>query len=639
MRHRGPDDEGYVTVQRNGVCQQYVGPDTPADVRRFCPVARRVIDGFRTETIVALGHRRLSVVDLSAAGHQPMSYADERFWIVYNGEIYNHSELRVELIKCGHSFRSKTDTEVILASYVQWGERCLDRFNGDFAFALWDNETFSLFCARDRIGIKPFYYERDADRFIFASDIKTLIASGLYHPKPDREGLYLAMAFGIAPRPLTAFENVRSLEQSHWMRVGIDGRVETRRYWRIPIGSQEKGMQERDAIALLDEELVRAVRRRLVADVPVGTFMSGGIDSTTVSAIAAQFHPGIRAFTLGYEGGASDMDEIPQAEGTARMYPMRHIVKRVRPEECLQELPRWIAGYEEPYYSVPPTYVISRLARDNGVTVVLNGLGGDELFGGYSYYRYAGLPLLPRLRALLPLADMLLPAGRLKGLAAAVVSSSRDHLHTHLFCLSGDAELRALFSSHMRPSYHVADKLHALYCEGLEFASGIEALSYMDLMNYVGNHQVHRTDQFTMCFSLESRFPLLDHELVEAAFRIPDRWKVRRGTGKYVLRRVAEAKIHQSCLTMRKKGFGLPLRHWMQGQLREVVERSLRKLRERPEVCGETVSHWFRQYEAGRFSAERIWHLTALELWFEHFIDQRGHTIPQSMSFGRAAHE
>jgi asparagine synthase (glutamine-hydrolysing) len=626
MRHRGPDDEGYLTVMQNGFCQHYFGPETPTDVRRTYPGARRVMDGFQTETVVALGHRRLSILDLSAAGHQPMSYAEERFWLVYNGEIYNHLELRTELIKRGYAFRSKTDTEVILASYAEWGERCLRRFNGDFAFALWDNKTSSLFCARDRIGIKPFYYECNADRLIFASDIQTLIASGLFRPKPDRDGLYLAMAFGIAPRPLTAFQNVQALEQSHWMRVGIAGHIEKQRYWRIPIGSQDKRMQERDAVALLDEELTLAVRRRLVADVPVGTFMSGGIDSTTVSAIAARFHPGIRAFTLGYEGAGANMDEIPQAEATARMSPMRHIVKRVKPEECLQDLPTWIAGYEEPFYSLPANYMISKLARDNGVTVILNGLGGDELFGGYSYYRHARLALLRRLAGAGPVADL---PGRLKTLIAAIGRNAGDHLHTNLFCLNSDAELGALFRPEARPSYRIADKLHALYCDGLIFTSTIEALSYMDLMNYVGNHHVHRTDQFTMCFSLESRFPLLDHELVEAAFRIPDKWKVRRGMGKYVLRRVARDKIHQSCLAMKKKGFGLPLRQWMQGPFSEVVRRSIWQLRERPEVCGETVSEWYRRYEAGGFSAERIWHLTALELWFEHFIDQRGRTIAQ----------
>ena len=620
MRHRGPDDEGYITVRANGEVQHFFGEDSPATVRARFGNAGAVSSALDAQSVLVMGHRRLSILDVSPAGHQPMTDPTGRYWIVFNGEIYNFKDVRSELEVLGHRFRTASDTEVILVAYSQWQQDCLRRFNGDFAFALWDTHQKALFCARDRIGVKPFYYILNQERFLFGSDIKTLIASGLYQPEPDPQGLYLAMAFGIAPRPITAFKQIRALKQAHWMRLHADGRIEKDRYWRIPVGSQTHGMTEADAVELLEEQLQRAVSRRLVADVPVGTFMSGGVDSTTVSAIAARQHPGIKAFTLGYQNDVPELDEVRQAEATARMHPMQHIIKRINPDESLQDLRAWIDGYEEPFHSLAANHVISRLVKENQVTVVLNGLGGDELLAGYSHSRFHRIPRMPWLDILTKHADRI-PSKKIATVLRLIGARSSDRLHTLLFRKTSDLELHKLFKPAFCPVQETPDLLHDLYAQDLEFTDALEAISYMDLMNYIGNHHVHRVDQFTMAHSIEGRFPFLDHELVEAAFRIPSNLKICNGKQKYVLRRVAEKHIAPQCLAMKKKGFGLPLKQWMQGPLKPLVNRSLDNLQMRTEVDAGVVSAWYNEYKAGRLPPGRIWHLVALELWFEHFMD------------------
>jgi len=628
MVHRGPDDEGFVLF-RDNLAANYFGDETPEWS------SRNVADipGYPTEHIkkashkksaAALGHRRLSIVDLSSHGHQPMATADLRFWIVFNGEVYNFREIAQELQRNGVQLRGNSDTEVILYSYVLWGKACLTRFNGMFAFAIWDAKEKSLFCARDRIGIKPFYYTIVDGQFVFASDIKTLIASGLYVPEVDPEGLYLAMAFGIAPRPKTAFSNVSALEQAHWMRVNSDGVIKKERYWAIPVGTQNHKMSEHDAVELLEEQLIASIKYRLAADVPVGVFMSGGIDSTTISSIASELHPGIKAFTLAYEDNVPELDEAAQARATAAMHPMQHIVYEVHPAELLVDLDRWIDGYEEPFYSLAANFVISRVVKENNVTVILNGLGGDELFAGYSYYRWAGRwPTIKHLKGLPTLLGPLRSRRKIDRLCQLLATESVNHLHTVLFLKNTDSELHQLFTAPPLKQLNTIDFVHELYVgDAIEFEDAVEAMSYMDLMNYIGNHHVHRVDQFTMAHSIEGRFPFLDHHVIQAAFSIPSQYKLHGRIQKYVLRKVARKYIAPECLSMKKKGFGLPLKQWIQGPLLGMVRQKLTRLAEREMFSKQYIELCFNEYEQGRKSATHIWHLVALELWYERFIEK-----------------
>jgi len=625
MTHRGPDDEGYLLIDPEGVAWPLAGDDTPAGGRHVPGYPRDHADtAIRQPSVLALAHRRLAIQDLSVHGHQPLATADGRYWLVYNGELYNAPQLRRELAAAGMTFHGRSDTEVLLQAYAHWGAACLDRLQGAFAFAVWDGTTRTLFCARDRVGIKPFYYTVCNGQLLFGSDIKTLIASRRYRPAPDPQGLYLAMAFGIAPRPRTAFAGVRALPQGHWLRVSPDGAWTRRRYWRVPVGEQVQDMPFATAAETVEQQLQAAVERRLLADVPVGVFLSGGVDSTTVASMAAQQQPGICALTLGYEAGAPELDEVSEAAATARRHAMHHVVRRVDPDTCLDDLTTWIDGYEEPHAGLAANHVIATLAREQQLKVVLNGLGGDELFAGYPYYRrLRWWPLLRLMRGPLGLAESLLPV-RGRRAAAAARAATPDRLHTTLFAANDDDALHALFADRELKRLSTPEAVHAMYADGLRFSDALEAFSYMDLVNYVGNHHVHRSDQFTMQCSVEARFPLLDHELVEAAFRIPSRHKLRGGVQKAVLREVARKYIDPSSLQMTKKGFRMPLAQWLSGPLRPTADHALAALARRPEIEATAVRRCQAQYRQGRCSPQQLWHLVALELWWERFIDAGG---------------
>ena len=626
MRRRGPDDEGLAFFSGpESQSQLYGGQDTPAAVyqapHRYIPPGE-FSGSYPPDTFLALGHRRLAILDLSPAGHQPMCTEDGRYWIVYNGEIYNFREIRARLQTQGERFESNCDTEVILKAYRQWGADCLPEFNGMWALAIWDAGERLLFCARDRIGIKPFYYYQTENFFLFASDIKTLIASRIYHPVPDWEGVYHGMSFYCAPRPLTSFQGVKALEQAHWMTVAPDGRVSRQRFWTIPVGEIDYRKSEPQWAEELEETLRRAVKRRLVADVPVGTFMSGGIDSTTMSAISAQEHPGIKAFTLAYEDEAREYDELPQAQATARLYPMQHIIKKVLPETALSHLAEMVRCYEEPFHSLAPNYIISQLVAENGVTVILNGLGPDEMFCGYG--RERGLPQWRKFRSWHPLIS-LLPGrygklARLKEEAAA-----RDIMDYYVvnFTIIPEGGKQCLFSLPQAQQWNSYARFKDLYhLQALAFPDDIEALGYMDLVNYIGNHHVYRVDQFTMHFSLEGRFPYLDHELVELAARIPSRFKSHNGVGKYILRQVAQKHIDPSCLTMKKKGFSLPVGQWMHSSLRLLVEEKIRALKAREIFNPQALDQLNRRFYQGNADHYQLWLLVSIELWLEAFMSQ-----------------
>jgi asparagine synthase (glutamine-hydrolysing) len=578
MRHRGPDDEGLVFFGRNGDIACYGGQDTPESVYkgRLPYHPDQLYDGkYPDNAFLAFGHRRLSIIDLSPSGHQPMSTEDGRYWITYNGEVYNYLELKRELIKSGETFVSKSDTEVVLKAYRHWGPECLRHFNGMWAFAIWDTQDQKLFCSRDRIGIKPFYYIYNDRFFAFASDIKTLIASGLYEAEINYEGLWHNLSFSIAPRPMTCFDGVFSLEQSHWMLIDLRrGIVKKERYWSIPIGTQDKSMKESDAVELLESELTKAIRYQLIADVDVATFMSGGIDSTTLSAIASRLHPGIKSFTLGFDKSITELDEVNQAVATAQMNQMDHIIEIVYPNDIQEEISQMILCAEEPNAILPPNYVISKLISRHGIKVAMNGLGGDELFAGYRHYVF-----LHRWRLIRHLKNLLriVPYGLSRKFdTAKKLSGCTDIGQYFAFWYStlDEREKMKLFDS--RHVYNSVDILNKFYNnDNNRFTDDSEALSYFDIMHYIGNHHVYRIDQFCMHFSIEGRFPYLDHKVIEAAFKIPTKYKIKEGMQKYVLRKVAQKYIHPSSLSMKKKGFGLPSEKWFNGELKSMGDESM----------------------------------------------------------------
>ena len=362
------------------------GSDTPNKAKEELNLKSCVYDQRDSENSIFLGHRRLSIIDITSGGHQPMSDQSKRYTITYNGELYNYKHIQNRLKALGYHFRTNSDTEVLLNSYIEWGENCVKYFNGDWAFAIWDDVEKSLFCSRDRIGIKPFYYYLNKDFFLFSSDIKSIIASGLYTPEPDGQGLYLAMAFGISTRPITAFKNILALEQSHSMKISRNGSLVKTRYWQIPVGTQDKSMSVCDARDGLRQNLSSAIKRRLISDVGTGTLMSGGIDSTLISTIGKQSNKDIIAFTLGFEDSSDSMDETNQASKVAKIYDIKHFIYKVSENNLKDQITKMVLAYEEPFYSLSPNFLIFEFITQSGVKVILNGLGGDELFAGYKYY-------------------------------------------------------------------------------------------------------------------------------------------------------------------------------------------------------------------------------------------------------------
>ncbi len=619
MSQRGPDDEGFVLVDSSGNIECLFGEDTSKEVRENLNL--NSYKNNHSSSILCFGHRRLSIIDLSPMAHQPMIDDTGQFLIVFNGEVYNFAEIRNELILNGVKFKSNSDTEVILNSYIVWGSECLQKFNGDFAFAIWNNVEKSIFCARDRVGIKPFYYLLDNNQFIFASDIKTLISSGLYNPEPDPTGLYLSMAFGISPRPNTAFKDIKALPQSSYIKIFNDGKIESSTYWNIPLKAQLTNYSENDIKELVEEKLTKAIKLRLVSDVPIGTLLSGGVDSSLMTAIASKYHDGIKAFTLGFENEAVDMDEVKEASETALRYPIKHIISRVNPESALHDISEWVDGYEEPFYSIPVTHVISKVIKNHNVKVVLNGLGGDELFSGYSYYKYHRLPNISWAAKGIHFMQKLFPDHNKLNLLSNLSSKSPDRIHTSLFMQNSDRALGSLFSKEFVREINTPDIIHDLYAKDLKFVDNMQAMNFMDIKNYVGNHFVHRLDKFNMAFSIEGRFPYLDHEFIESTFSIPSKYKIKNKEQKYILRRVAEKYIAPASLNMTKKGFGLPLQIWMKGPLMSIVYDSLEKLKKRGIVNPNVIDTWYKSYLVGKIPASRIWHLVSLELWFQKFID------------------
>lgn len=620
MIARGPDDEGFALLNLDDSLSLHSGPATP----------RSLIDsGLKNLTTsplytkpvrLGLGHRRLSIIDTSTGGHQPMVTTEGKQVIVFNGEIYNFQELRVTLENAGHRFRTHSDTEVLLTAYQHWGDSCVTHFNGDFAFAIWDKKRKQLFCARDRIGIKPFYYFKTSSFFVFGSDIKTLIASGLYTPQPDSEGLFLAMGFGIAPRPKTAFDGIYALEQGHTLNVTPRGQLEHSRYWSIPTNIQNQKMTHHEAIDLVDHHLHAAVSRRLVADVPLACFLSGGIDSTTMTAIGSQHCDSLNAFTLGFENSTPDYDEVSEASELARRYKINHIIHQTSPDLLKDSLGSWVDGFEEPCGHVPANYLLSMAVASHGIRVALNGLGGDELFGGYHWYKLRKLPYQFVPHFFTSIAQYL-PEGRLRKAVLLGRASTATQLHTLIFQRNSDDVLTKLLTPNFCPTQSTATILDKMYAQNRTFTDTVEAFNYMDLMNYVGNHHVHRTDQFTMACSIEGRFPLLDHELIEAAFTIPSRYKIRGSIQKSVLRDVAKKYLPERCLAMRKKGFTVPLNAWVNGPLKEFVTQLLSQLADRPQLNGTEIIRLRNAFVAGSLPASTAWHLSSLELWFRRFID------------------
>lgn len=608
LRLRGPDDCGFYLSRSGPNASGFVSSDL-----MYNDSGREGCSDPFDSCLAGFAHRRLSIIDLTEGGRQPMSSYDGRYWIVFNGEIFNYKELRSDLIKSGIQFRSNTDTEVLVNCFAIYGEAMLERLNGMFAFAIWDEVTKSLFAARDRIGIKPFFYTKVGQQLLFASDVKTLIASGLYAPRPDLASLYHATSFGVALAPSTCFEDVSVLEPGCSLKID-KGRVSVERYWNIPLGTQRNRMSEQEAVELIDLRLKEAVAKQLEADVPVGVFLSGGVDSSLVAGVASSLTSELQAFTLAFTEEKGLFNEAEAAASAAASWGLDHIVKYISHEDLIGAFDEIVRCHEEPYYGLSPTYLVAQLAASHGVKAVLNGLGGDELFGGYRRYRIASL--WSWLKHFEPLVRNRFASRFLDGRTREILCS-RNEYEMYVACFSPVTEdfKRLVFNVTGEGVESTGTALRNRYGRDGGAQDAVELFNYLDLRQYIGNHHTYRTDQFTMNFSIEGRFPLLDHEFVEAAFQIPSNLKVNRGRGKYILKQVAANTVPSEILRARKQGFRLPLGAYMRDSLRETVATSIERLKERQIMNPDGVQRVFTEFQEGRRPHYQVWQLVMIEQW------------------------
>ena len=545
--------------------------------------------GIHVEPGVGLGHRRLSIIDL-ASGQQPLFNEDHSVVVVYNGEIYNFKELVVELSAQGHVFQTHCDTEVIVHAWEQWGERCVERFRGMFAFALWDRNKQQFFLARDRLGIKPLHYAVLADGLLLAgSELKSVAQ----HPTLDRQLDPFAIedycAFGYVPEPRTVFRSVAKLEPGHsllWRRG--EAPPYPRRYWDVPVGEPLAAMDETTAIQELVERIDEAVRIRLVAEVPLGAFLSGGVDSSTVvSAMTRVGGASVNTCAIGF--GEGEFDETVFANAVAQRYDAHHSVATVDPDDY-SLVDRLAALYDEPYAdsSAMPTYRVCELARRR-VTVALSGDGGDETLAGYKRYGWHLAEDAWRRRIPTPLRRL---AGRLGSVYPALPYAprflrarsslqglGRDSVagYFNIIAVMPDDMRRRIFAPAFRRQLqdYSGEAVLRRHVAQVADADPLTQVQYLDMKTYLPGDILTKVDRASMAHALEVRVPLLDHKLLEWVMGLPSRLKRRGGTGKYLLKKAMEPYLPYDILYRPKKGFAVPLANWFRGPLRGRIENAL----------------------------------------------------------------
>jgi len=598
---------------------------------------------------VGLGHRRLSVIDLSTAGCQPMGSEDGRVQIVHNGEVYNFREIRDVLEGCGHSFHSGTDTEVILKAYLQWGIDCVKRFMGMFAFALWDGRNGCLFLARDRLGIKPLYYYFRGGTLLFASELKALMAFKDFDRNIESDAVPLFLHYQYIPAPRTIFSHTYKLLPGHYMI--FDGRKPASHpYWRLPELPEDLGSSyanEQESLDVLDGLLTRAVSDRLVSDVPLGALLSGGIDSSMIVALMQKVNRSpVRTFTVGFR--EPEYNEARWASRVARHLGTDHTEFYVTAKEAIEVIPRLPEMYDEPFAdsSAIPTYLVCRLARSH-VTVAMSGDGGDEQFAGY--VRYWSTQAMAKVFQWLPgsikeeLAFLLgaipsrwvekcyLPWRRL--LPQRLNVANFPDKWQKLINLMGQTRIADLYRMTicLWPEDDVVRLTGKTLPEGIyeetfkqtEDWPLLSRLMRVDQLTYLPDAMMTKADRACMAVSLEVRAPLLDHRVVEYTSKLPDSLKFRNGTGKYLLKKLLARYVPEKLFERPKMGFGIPIDRWFRDELKDLLLDYLSPERLKREGLFDQnlVEKKINEHLSGRANHQyRLWSLLMWEMWRERWL-------------------
>ncbi len=607
LRHRGPDDEGVWSDDRCG-----------------------------------LAHARLSIIDLSPAGHQPMGTEDARYWVSFNGEIYNFADLRRELESHGRRFRSHSDTEVLIEGYAVWGDGLIDRLRGMFAFAIWDRAERRLLLARDRFGKKPLYWAMVGGALVFGSEIKAILAWPGVDRTPDRAAIDDYLSLQYVPAPRTAFAAVRKLPAAHSMTISTDANglarvAPARRYWELPRPDAPKRRRSmRQLKGELVERLTEAVKLRLISDVPLGAFLSGGVDSSAIVAMMSRLGANpVKTFSIGFPN--PEFDETRYARMVAERYETDHEELIIEPDAA-RVIPRLVWHYGEPFAdpSMVPTYYVSELARQH-VTVALNGDGGDEAFMGYGRYETCrrlarldrlGRPLRRSLAAVIPRLPGIVHrryGRRLNALADLLAGSDTRASQRYAFTITYfmDYQKRSGYASEMDAFTEgsALDQLDFWFDQAPDLPTGA---NWADIHTYLPDDLMVKVDVASMAHGLESRSPLLDHVFMEWAAGLPAETKLHGAETKMVFKQAMEPFLPHDVLYRKKMGFGCPVGHWLRHELREMAEDTLLS----PTAAGrgifrpDYVAGLLRDHIGGAQQHDtRLWALLMLELWFRMWVD------------------
>ncbi len=609
IEHRGPDDEG-IFIANN----------------------------------VGLGSRRLSIIDIEG-GHQPLSNEDGSVWVAHNGEIYNFPDLRKELVSRGHTFKTRTDTETIVHSYEEWGEQCFQRFRGMFAFALWDDRRKRLLAVRDRMGIKPLYYtliENKEKTLVFGSELKAILA----HPEVERAleplaaDLYLTLEY--IPEPFSAFKNIYKLPAATFL-IYEQGEIRLEKYWDV---SEDKEKESPDKIrsvnlASLQDDLYEclkeSVKARLISDVPLGAFLSGGIDSSAIVGLMHELGVSpIRTFSIGFEDAT--YNELEHARRISQKFNTDHEEFILKPK-ALELTEKLVHHLDEPFgdFSIFPTYLVSKMARQH-VKVILSGDGGDELFAGYEHYQAQKLSRLPLVSFLSQPIPVLLrkipPSSKKKGLwnkmrrYAQGFEHPQDLRHVRWMMFLNQKEREDLYSSDFLrelggvKAFHTIPPFDKLLLQ-LDRFDDISGELYLDLKSYLVDDILVKVDRMSMATSLETRVPLIDHEVVQFAFRIPGKLKLKGMTTKWIFKKTMERLLPTQNIYRSKEGFSIPIKHWLRNELKELLLHYLseKRIADAGLFNYSAIQHKIAAHMDGRENySHQLWALLVFEIWRERFL-------------------
>ncbi len=574
MIHRGPDDCGFFVLENIG-----------------------------------LGHRRLSIIDLSS-GHQPMTNEDGNIVIVYNGEIYNYQEIRQGLRSKGHVFRTNCDTEVIVHAYEEWGTDCLHQFNGMFAFTLWDNRSKKLWVVRDRIGIKPLYYYVDKNVFICASEIKAILKTGLVRSELNENVLDAYFSVGYVPGPETMFKKIRKVLPGHFLLVSEEG-IQQYEYWDFAEIYEEE-IKEQQARGKIEALLTDCVRKRLISDVPVGAFLSGGLDSSVVVALMSNLispEP-VNTFTVAYHQGYS---ENQYANIVAEQFNTNHHVFYLDPDDFQDSIKTLLNFAEEPI--VEPAaialYHIAKLARENAI-VLLSGEGSDEVFAGYYLYNFMAhlekaRRLIPdNIRRLCPRLGTLLPSLKHKKYLDWLKLPLENGYQGTSSYLSPSLKKELYHPDFMSSKSHYLEEQFDRYFERVKTRDPLSRMLYVDTKTWLVDDLLVKADKMTMAASIELRVPFLDHRLVETAFALPSRLKLKKTQGKYLVKKIAEKYLPERIIYRKKMGFPVPTNDWFRGKLIGYVEDVANDLKKEGWFSGSSLVKLVERHRKGIEDHSRI---------------------------------